>query len=93
LKPLLARSHFAFTRIVIQVEEVAIITDRTTGTGNTLTFTIAHQICGIGRSKGYGFITFRDMDAAYRALDEPTKDIDVRTTLRVLLNNRTCVYM
>ncbi|GLJ51656.1 hypothetical protein SUGI_1097730 [Cryptomeria japonica] len=33
-----------------------------------------------GKSKGYGFVTFKHMDAAQRALKEPSKKIDSRMT-------------
>ncbi|KAH9295166.1 hypothetical protein KI387_038754, partial [Taxus chinensis] len=33
-----------------------------------------------GKSKGYGFVTFNHMDAAQRALKEPSKKIDSRMT-------------
>jgi hypothetical protein len=32
----------------------------------------------VGRSKGYGFVTFRTAAAASAALEEPTREIDVR---------------
>lgn len=30
-----------------------------------------------GKNKGYGFVIFKDMDAAYAALQDPEKEIDV----------------
>ena len=30
-----------------------------------------------GKNKGYGFVNFKDMDAAYAALQDPEKEIDV----------------
>mmetsp|Transcript_21297 Transcript_21297/g.30818 ORF Transcript_21297/g.30818 Transcript_21297/m.30818 type:complete len:332 (+) Transcript_21297:60-1055(+) len=33
-----------------------------------------------GRNKGYGFVIFKDMDAAYAALEDPTKEIDGKST-------------
>lgn len=32
---------------------------------------------GTGKSKGYGFVTFKDMESAQRALKAPSKMIDV----------------
>lgn len=32
---------------------------------------------GTGKSRGFGFITFKHMDSAQRALKEPSKNIDV----------------
>ena len=34
-----------------------------------------------GKSRGYGFITFKHMDSAQRALKEPSKIIDVSSIL------------
>lgn len=36
---------------------------------------------GSGKSRGFGFITFRHMDSAQRALKEPSKNIDVSFSL------------
>lgn len=33
---------------------------------------------GTGKSKGYGFITYKHMDAAHRAMKEPSKKVDNR---------------
>ncbi|CAI9097408.1 OLC1v1033828C1 [Oldenlandia corymbosa var. corymbosa] len=44
-----------------EIEEGAVITDKTTG-----------------KSRGYGFITYKDMDSAQRALKAPSKMIDGR---------------
>ncbi|KAM5586213.1 hypothetical protein ABKV19_005227 [Rosa sericea] len=38
-----------------------------------------------GKSKGYGFVTFKHVDAAYLALKEPSKKIDGRMTVTQLL--------
>ncbi|XP_050370113.1 UBP1-associated protein 2C [Argentina anserina] len=37
-----------------------------------------------GKSKGYGFVTFKHVDAAYLALKEPSKKIDGRMTVTQL---------
>ncbi|KAH7435092.1 hypothetical protein KP509_06G048900 [Ceratopteris richardii] len=37
-----------------------------------------------GKSKGYGFVTFKQMDGAYRALKEPSKKIEGRVTVSQL---------
>ncbi|CAI5480533.1 unnamed protein product [Closterium sp. Yama58-4] len=47
-----------------EIEEGAVITDRTTG-----------------RSRGFGFVTFKSSESAYRALREPTKMIDGRAAM------------
>ncbi|KAG0587703.1 hypothetical protein KC19_2G185100 [Ceratodon purpureus] len=36
---------------------------------------------GTGKSRGFGFITFKHMDSAQRALKEPSKNIDGRITV------------
>jgi heterogeneous nuclear ribonucleoprotein A1/A3 len=36
---------------------------------------------GTGKSRGFGFITFKHMDSAQRALREPSKNIDVSFTV------------
>jgi RNA recognition motif-containing protein len=36
---------------------------------------------GTGKSRGFGFITFKHMDSAQRALREPSKNIDVSSTV------------
>eukprot|EP00897_Mesotaenium_endlicherianum_P003971 jgi/Mesen1/3601/ME000020S03136 len=36
---------------------------------------------GTGKSRGFGFITFKHMDSAYRAIKEPSKRIDGRMTV------------
>lgn len=36
---------------------------------------------GTGKSRGFGFITFKHMDSAHRALKEPSKNIDGRITV------------
>lgn len=41
---------------------------------------------GTGKSRGFGFITFKHMDSAQRALKEPSKNIDVSLLLY-------CVYL
>jgi RNA recognition motif-containing protein len=33
---------------------------------------------GSSKSKGYGFVVFKDMDAAYAALDDPNKEFEGR---------------
>ncbi|CAI5982617.1 unnamed protein product [Closterium sp. NIES-64] len=47
-----------------EIEEGAVITDRTTG-----------------RSRGFGFVTFKSSESAYMALREPTKMIDGRAAM------------
>ena len=37
-----------------------------------------------GKSQGFGFVTFKHMDSAQRALKEPSKTIDGRITVRNL---------
>ena len=37
-----------------------------------------------GKSRGFGFVTFKHMDSAQRALKEPSKTIDGRITVRNL---------
>lgn len=37
-----------------------------------------------GKSKGYGFVTFKTMEAAQRALESPAKSIDVRHAAQTL---------
>jgi hypothetical protein len=44
-----------------EIEDAAVVMDRTMA----------------GKNKGYGFVIFKDMDAAYAALQEPEKEIDV----------------
>lgn len=37
------------------------------------------------KSKGYGFVTFKGMDGAHAALENPEKMIDVSTDAMVLM--------
>lgn len=39
---------------------------------------------GTGKSRGFGFITFKHMDSAQRALKEPSKNIDVSLSMQCL---------
>jgi len=39
---------------------------------------------GTGKSRGFGFITFKHMDSAQRALKEPSKNIDVSHSVQCL---------
>ena len=38
---------------------------------------------GTGKSRGFGFVVFKDMDAAYAAIDDPNKDFEGR---RLIVN-------
>lgn len=43
------------------------------------------------KSKGYGFVTFKSMDGAHAALENPEKMIDVRNWSRPVVDASTCL--